>query len=93
MSLNRFDCERPAPSLCLMGLTEAELSAIARDGIQLTERNEMMTGMKTYMVAAAVMGLAVMQWFGFEVPAEVWLVLNALGLGFLRSAVGEPKQT
>jgi hypothetical protein len=37
MSLNRFDCERPAPSLSLMGLTEGELSALAREGIQLKE--------------------------------------------------------
>jgi hypothetical protein len=76
-----------------MGLSEAELSALAREGIQLTEKTTMMVGMKTYMVAAAVMGLAVMQWFGFEVPVELWAVLNALGLGFLRSAVGDPKQT
>jgi hypothetical protein len=33
----KFNCERPAPSLCLMGLSEAELSTLAREGLYLKE--------------------------------------------------------
>lgn len=51
----------------------------------------MFVGYRTYMVALAVMALAGMKWMGYEVPAEVWLVMNALGLGFLRAAMDEPK--
>jgi hypothetical protein len=52
---------------------------------------EMFAGYKTYIVAAAILGLAMAKYVGVEVPAEVWLVLNALGLGFLRAALDEPK--
>lgn len=44
-------------------------------------------GYKTYMVAAALAGLAVAKFVGFDVPDEVWLILNALGLGALRDAI------
>jgi hypothetical protein len=50
----KFDCERPAPSLCLMGLSEAELSALAREGIQLKERtmDEKMMGVVRHVLTA-----------------------------------------
>lgn len=47
----------------------------------------LIAGRKTYAAAVAIIGLAVAQYFGVEVPSEAWLVLNGLGLGFLRSAV------
>lgn len=45
-------------------------------------------GKKTYATAAVMLALAVAQYAGIEVPEYVWLGLNALGLGFLRQAVG-----
>lgn len=80
-----MNCERRAP-LCSDGLSLAELEALAREGRSSMERT-MFAGYKTYMVAAAVMVLAAMEWMGIAVPGEVWLILNALGLGFLRAAV------
>jgi hypothetical protein len=91
-------CERVAPlspEHQHMGLTGSELlGALATEGAtNLTEKFNMMlfAGYKTYMVAVAIMLLAVMKYMGMEVPAEVWLVLNALGLGFLRAGVEEAK--
>lgn len=77
-----------------MGLAASDFGRIASDAAyQLSENRKMMifAGYRTYMVAAAVLMLAGMKWMGVEVPAEVWLVLNALGLGFLRAAIDEPK--
>jgi len=45
-------------------------------------------GKKTYATAAVMVGLAVAEYFGVAVPASVWMLLNGLGLGFLRKAVG-----
>ena len=44
-------------------------------------------GYKTYMVSAALLGMAVANFFGFVIPEEVWLIANALGLGALRNAI------
>lgn len=44
-------------------------------------------GKKTYAAAAAMVGLAAAEYFGVAVPQSVWLLLNGLGLGFLRSAL------
>ena len=92
-----MNCERRRAAvprdLPLDGLAPADLAALATEGAyQLTEKKMMIfAGYRTYMVAMAVMVLAGMKWMGVEVPAEVWLVLNALGLGFLRAAMDEPK--
>lgn len=44
-------------------------------------------GKKTYATAAVMVALAVAEYAGVEVPASVWILLNGLGLGFLRQAV------
>lgn len=46
-------------------------------------------GKKTYATAAIMLALAIAQYAGIEVPNYVWVGLNALGLGFLRQAVGK----
>lgn len=46
-------------------------------------------GKKTYATAAVMLGLAVAEYLGYQVPPSVWIGLNALGLGFLRQAVGK----
>lgn len=79
--------------LPLDGLSAGEIGRLSAEGAyQLTEKKMMIfAGYRTYMVAMAVVVLAGMKWMGVDVPAEVWLVLNALGLGFLRAAMDEPK--
>lgn len=47
----------------------------------------MFAGYKTYIVAVAMLGLAGAKYFGVEVPDELWIILNALGLGTLRDAI------
>ena len=46
-------------------------------------------GKKTYVTAAAMVALAVAEYAGVAIPASVWILLNGLGLGFLRQAVGK----
>lgn len=46
-------------------------------------------GKKTYVTAAVMLALAIAQYAGVEVPEYAWVGLNALGLGFLRQAVGK----
>jgi hypothetical protein len=77
MSLNRFDCERPAPSLCLMGLSEAELSALAREGIQLKENkmDDKMKGVVRHVITAVG---AVAVYMGFVDDATWMQVSGAL---------------
>jgi hypothetical protein len=48
-------------------------------------------GYRTYMVAAAMLGLSVAMAMGITIPEEVWGILTALGLGFLRAAVDNSK--
>lgn len=45
------------------------------------------SGKKTYVTAAVMVALAAAEFAGVEVPSSVWLLLNGLGLGFLRQAV------
>lgn len=45
-------------------------------------------GKKTYAVAALAGAAAVASAFGYEVPEWSWLLLNAAGLGAVRSAIG-----
>ncbi len=49
--------------------------------------SKLFAGRKTYAAAVAMVGLAVAQFFGVPVPPEVWLLLNGLGLGFLRAGI------
>lgn len=44
-------------------------------------------GKKTYVTAAIMVALAVAEYAGVEVPTSAWILLNGLGLGFLRQAV------
>lgn len=46
------------------------------------------SGKKTYVTAAVMVALAAAEFAGVAVPPSVWLLLNGLGLGFLRQAVG-----
>jgi len=50
--------------------------------------SSILNGMKTYVTAAVMVGLAAAEFAGVQVPASVWILLNGLGLGFLRQAVG-----
>ena len=45
-------------------------------------------GKKTYVTAAVMVALAAAEFAGVQVPPSVWILLNGLGLGFLRQAVG-----
>jgi hypothetical protein len=84
-SLDSFDCERPAPSLSLMGLTEGELSALAREGLQLTEKMKMATMVSVPVKPAveskinwvALMGpiASMLAWWGLNVTPEVLLAI------------------
>jgi hypothetical protein len=47
----------------------------------------LIAGKKTYITAAIMVALAAAEFAGVEVPASVWMLLNGLGLGFLRQAV------
>lgn len=47
----------------------------------------MLNGYRTYASAVAMVGLAAAQFFGVAVPQEVWMILGAAGLGFLRAAI------
>lgn len=47
-----------------------------------------LNGKKTYATAAVMVALAIAEYAGIAVPASVWILLNGLGLGFLRQAVG-----
>ncbi len=49
----------------------------------------MFAGKKTYATAVVMVALAVAEFAGIQVPASVWILLNGLGLGFLRQAVGK----
>ena len=50
---------------------------------------ELTKGKKTYATAAVMLALAIAQYAGITVPEHAWIGLNALGLGFLRQAVGK----
>jgi hypothetical protein len=73
----KFDCERPAPSLCLMGLSEAELSTLAREGLYLKERtmDEKMMGVVRHVLTAVG---AVAVYFGFTDDATWVTVMGSL---------------
>ena len=47
-----------------------------------------LNGKKTYVTAAVMVALAAAEYAGVAVPPSVWILLNGLGLGFLRQAVG-----
>lgn len=49
----------------------------------------MLEGKKTYLAAAAMVALAVAEALGYAVPTSAWILLNALGLGSLRNAIGK----
>lgn len=49
--------------------------------------SDIINGKKTYITAAIMVGLAVAEATGVVVPQSVWILLNGLGLGFLRQAV------
>lgn len=48
----------------------------------------MLTGKKTYITAALMVAASIMQATGTEIPGEVWPILTAFGLGFIRNAIG-----
>lgn len=50
--------------------------------------SNLIEGKKTYITAAIMVALAGAEFAGVQVPASVWILLNGLGLGFLRQAVG-----
>jgi hypothetical protein len=84
------NCGRMLP-LSLMGLSESELTALASEGVLITERR-MFAGYKTYFVAAVMFMLGVVMVMGVPVPEEVWMMLGAVGLGTLRAAVEGAKE-
>ena len=49
--------------------------------------NTFLAGKKTYITAAVMVAIAAAEFAGVQVPASVWILLNGLGLGFLRQAV------
>jgi len=55
---------------------------------------EKLQGFKTYIVTGVAVVLVVLQMsFGIVVPESVWVLLGALGLGFMRDALNHlPKK-
>ena len=55
---------------------------------------EKLQGFKTYAVTGVAVVLVVLQMsFGIVVPESVWVLLGALGLGFMRDALNHlPKK-
>ena len=79
----RNKCERPAPSLCLMGLSEAELLALAREGHQLTERKmtEHTAGMVRHILTS-IGGVLVMMGYTDEMTMATVVGAAMTLLGF-----------
>ena len=48
---------------------------------------EFLRGKKTYIIAAAIIVVTALKSYGVDIPDEVWAVLAALGLGFIRAGV------
>ncbi len=46
-----------------------------------------LAGKKTYFVAALAAAAAAASALGYEIPEWAWLLLNAAGLGAVRSAI------
>lgn len=46
-------------------------------------------GKKTYLAAVALVGLAAADYMGYPIPNAAWILLNGIGLGGLRQAVGK----
>ena len=46
-----------------------------------------LSGRRSYLTAAAILGCGVLSAYGVQIPEYVWAALGALGLGFLRAAV------
>ena len=46
-----------------------------------------LAGKKTYIVAALAAAAAAASALGYEIPEWAWLLLNAAGLGAVRSAI------
>ena len=44
-------------------------------------------GRKTYAIAVAIVIVSILRHYGYEVPEEIWGILGALGLSFLRAGV------
>ena len=70
-----------------MGLALGELSRLVTEATYYHARRTMMVGYRTYMVAAAMFGVATAMLMGVVIPEEVWMMLGAIGLGTLRAAV------
>jgi hypothetical protein len=47
-----------------------------------------LNGKKTYVVAILAAAAAAASAFGYNIPEWAWLLLNAAGLGAVRSAIG-----
>ena len=50
--------------------------------------NDFFRGKKTYIVAALAAAAAAASALGYDIPEWTWLLLNAAGLGAVRSAIG-----
>ena len=48
---------------------------------------KLLDGKKTYLTAAAIVVVGILNWYGIDVPPFVWAALSALGLSFLREGV------
>lgn len=48
---------------------------------------KLLDGKKTYLTAATILAVGILNAYGIEVPPFVWSALGALGLGFLRAGV------
>lgn len=75
-----------------MGLSAGELTALATQGTLEQKGNEMFAGYKTYFISAVMFALGAAMLMGVAIPEEVWVMLGAVGLGTLRSAVEGAKE-
>ena len=48
---------------------------------------KLLDGKKTYLTAASILIVGILNVYGVEVPPFVWAALSALGLGFLRAGI------
>lgn len=69
-----------------MARTGSFLGSHIRKGSSMAN---IIAGKKTYITAAVMVALAAAEFTGVQVPPSVWILLNGLGLGFLRQAVAK----
>ena len=56
-----------------------------------TKLANLLSGYRTYIVAAAILTCGILKHYGIAVPEVAWATMGALGLGFIRAGVAASK--